>query len=156
MEIRCKKSVKQTIENQIFKPALELKYGKDFPHIPLFNFNELPEDEDDKVERFLKTSQAIDNITKSIKNLTDAGVAVKDTSITKLLDYFIDRLEDAETLKLESGGLIEKNDDEKEVRTVEEKEPEDKKPSFNKKPEWLYKFLWFEDSSWHGVESNEW
>jgi len=119
--------VKHTIENKIFKPACELKFGKGFPYVPSFDFNELPEDENQKVDRFVKTSEAISNVSKAIKDLSESGISLDDTRILNLLDYLNDSVRDAKTLKPVSKIPIRENDNGQKDNTIEKPKRENKK-----------------------------
>lgn len=93
------KIVEETITNRVFKSACEIKYGKGFDLIPDFKFNEIPEEENEKVERFVKTSSAILNVTSAIQRLSDSGIALSDNRVVRLLDYLDKAVQDAKTLK---------------------------------------------------------
>jgi len=101
--------VEQTIENQIFKVACELKYGEGFKEIPSFKFNEMPDNEDSKVDRFVKTSEAVKNISSAVKDLILAGISTEDECIIELIDYLVSRVKDSKT-------LVEFNKDVKETK----------------------------------------
>jgi len=103
--------VEQTITNDIFRNACELKFGKNFDKIPSFYFNEMAEDEDAKVERFLKTSEAINNMSNALKNLSQAGIDLNDERVLQLVNYLAKSVEDAETLKPKKINLAEKKDE---------------------------------------------
>ena len=124
--------VKQTIEEQIFKSACEYKWGKGFEHIPYFDFNEMPEDEDTKVNRFFKVSQSINNVTNAINNLVSSGIDLEDDMILNLLNYLDERVIDSHTARPNRNiTLINniENGTEKKVRTVKRTKRETEKTS---------------------------
>ena len=81
--------VEQTIKNQIFKPACELLYGRNFTEIPDFRFNEVPEDMESRAERLVKESMAIRNIVESATTLTELGKKGDSDLLIKYLKEYL-------------------------------------------------------------------
>ena len=81
--------IQQTIEDEIFKPACELKFGKGFTDIPNFTFNKLEEDKDAVAARMFQVAQASQMFATAINQLkeTDPGGETVDLLLDSLKNY---------------------------------------------------------------------
>jgi len=78
--------IKQVIEDQVFKSALQYKHGEDFIKIPRFMFKEIPEDKSARAERMLRLSLVTRNFTDSYKSLTELN---KQKEAETLLEFLL-------------------------------------------------------------------
>jgi len=87
--------IKHVIEEQIFKPACQLKFNEEFEDIPEFNFEPIRMDKDALIEQIKNTSTYVVQLVNSASVLSSMG---KEDEAQKILDYLMKNLDENYTV----------------------------------------------------------
>lgn len=101
-------TVKQCIENQIFKPACQLKFGEDFKDIPLFSFNSVQTDKDTIIEQYKNTSTYTVQLVNAASVLSSMG---REKESEKLIEYLMKSID--KDYKLGEKKVVEEKQDDR-------------------------------------------
>ena len=115
--------VKQVIEEQIFRPACELRFGEEFLDIPEFIFEPIQMDKTTTIEHIKDTSTYVVQLVNSANILKQMG---KETESNKILEYMMTSIDENYKLgETESKPTDEKSDEKKPVEKTDDKNGKD-------------------------------